>query len=76
MASATTTHAHDSIAKIVRVRPREGPRSVTLLELVQAVSASTDDDREVVATIVSMLTSGRVKLRGNFRNEPVEEFED
>ena len=39
----------------------------TLLELVRAVSEATDDDREVVATIMHLLHSGRVRLVGNFR---------
>jgi hypothetical protein len=40
---------------------------VTLLELVQAVSEVTDDDREVVATVRHLIRSGRVRLCGNFR---------
>ena len=39
----------------------------TLLELVRAVSEITDDDREVVATVMEMLRSGRVRLCGSFR---------
>ena len=39
----------------------------TLLELVQAVSEVADDDREVVATVMHLLRSGRVRLVGNFR---------
>ncbi|MBW2232452.1 MAG: hypothetical protein JRH17_18850, partial [Deltaproteobacteria bacterium] len=34
----------------------------------------TDDDREVVATVLHMLASGRVRLCGNFRDEPIEAF--
>ena len=51
------------------------PESITLLELVYAISAVAEDDRVVVNTVVSMLTSGRVQLRGNFRDDPVEDFE-
>jgi hypothetical protein len=40
---------------------------LTLLELVRAITESTSDDREVVATVVHLLRSGRVRLRGNFR---------
>lgn len=39
----------------------------TLLELVRVVSELTDDDREVVATVMEMLRSGRVRLCGTFR---------
>ena len=50
-------------------------RATTLLALVRAVSEVTRDDREVVATILHMLRSGEVRLCGNFRNHPVEDFE-
>jgi hypothetical protein len=50
-------------------------RVTTLLALVRAVSEVTRDDREVVATILHMLRSGEVRLGGNFRNAPVEDFE-
>jgi hypothetical protein len=51
---------------------RHLPRFVTMLELVEAVATCSKDDREVVATVISMLTRGRVILRGNFRGEPIE----
>jgi hypothetical protein len=35
----------------------------------------TRDDREVVATILHMLRSDEVRLCGNFRNAPIEDFE-
>jgi len=38
----------------------------TLLELVKRVNQVTDDDNEVVAAIVNLVNSGRVRLRGNF----------
>jgi hypothetical protein len=50
------------------------PPNVTLLELVEAVSSATHDDREVVATVLYMLRRGSVRLRGSFRGEPVENF--
>ncbi len=50
------------------------PRDVTLLELVGAICDVTEDDKEVVATVVQMLQSGTVRLRGNFRGTPVREF--
>ncbi len=43
------------------------PRVTTLLELVRTLGEVTDNDREVVATVVHLLGSGRVRLRGNFR---------
>ena len=39
----------------------------TLLELVRAVSEVADNEREVVATVLSLLHSGKVRLTGNFR---------
>ena len=46
----------------------------TLLDLVRAVSESTEDDAEVVSTIVHMLRTGRVELCGTFRDEPIDSF--
>ena len=40
----------------------------TLLELVRVVSEVTEDDREVVTTVMEMLRSGRVRLCGSFRD--------
>lgn len=48
------------------------PQELTLLELVAAVGDVTDDEREVVATVKYMLSSGRVRLTGNFHDEPIE----
>lgn len=50
----------------------ESPREIletTLLDLVRSVSEVTQDDREVVATVRSMLQSGRIRLCGIFRDE-------
>lgn len=52
-----------------------GCKDYTLLELVEVIAEVTDDDREVVATVLHMLASGRIKLCGNFRNEPIEAFQ-
>ena len=60
--AATTT----AIPFPVRIQEPE-PQRVTLLELVKAVCDLTDDDAEVVATVLAMLRSGRVRLCGNFR---------
>ncbi len=48
----------------------------TLLELVEAVSELTDDDAEVVATVVHMLRVGSVRLIGNFHGGPISDFDD
>jgi hypothetical protein len=42
-------------------------KNVTLLELVESVCDVTDDDDEVIATVLAMLRSGQVRLCGNFR---------
>ena len=55
--------------------PNREARVTTLLALVRAVGEVTRDDREVVATILHMLHSGEVRLGGNFRNAPIEDFE-
>lgn len=59
--------------------PAHGPRprrtasnQYTLLELVEAIADVTDDEREIVATVLHLLASGQVRLCGNFRDEPVE----
>ena len=48
----------------------------TLLELVEAVSDVTDDDAEVVATVVHMLRVGSVCLTGSFHGQPISDFDD
>jgi hypothetical protein len=44
----------------------------TLLELVQSIGEITSNDEEVVATVIYMLRSGRVRLCGNFRDERID----
>jgi predicted nucleic-acid-binding protein len=44
----------------------------TLLELVRVVSEVTEDDREVVTTVMEMLRSGRVRLCGSFRGSTLD----
>ena len=53
--------------------PRWRAKSIetTLLELVQTIGELTEDDREVVATVIEMLHSGRVRLIGNFRGQRI-----
>jgi hypothetical protein len=48
----------------------EAPPQVTLLELVEAVSEVSENETEVIATVVYMLSSGSVRLSGSFRNTP------
>ena len=59
-------------------RPTSGNarERLTLLELVETVSEITDDDAEVVATVMHMIRSGVVELCGNFRGEPSSQFGD
>lgn len=40
--------------------------TTTLLDLVQAVSEYAQTDAEVVATVVELINSGKVRLCGNF----------
>jgi hypothetical protein len=63
-------------APVAHPRPAQPdrPRDLTLLELVRAVSEVTDDEREVVATVLYLLRSGHVRLCGNFRNVPIEQL--
>ena len=46
--------------------------STTLLELVQTILEETDDDREVVATVVQLIRTGKVRLCGNFRDNQLD----
>jgi len=41
---------------------------LTLLELVQAICDEARNDHEVVATVRHLLSSGQVRLCGNFRS--------
>jgi hypothetical protein len=49
----------------------DGVVETTLLELVTTLGELTEDDREVVATVVELLRSGRVRLIGNFRGQKI-----
>jgi len=59
-----------TIGSDTRRRLRQGSESVdtTLLDLVGVIAEETQNDREVVATVLYLLRSGRVRLIGNFRN--------
>ncbi|HEY8155530.1 MAG TPA: hypothetical protein VII72_15495 [Myxococcota bacterium] len=50
------------------------PHPCTLLELVRVLSEITDDEHEVVATVIHMLCSGSVRLIGNFRDSRPEDW--
>jgi len=50
------------------------PHDTTLLDLVGAVCDVTGDDEEVVATVLHMIRSGRVRLCGNFRGRERDAF--
>ena len=54
-------------------RPGEA-RAATLLELVTAICESTEDDQEVVATVLHLLDTRRVRLCGNFRGRPIDDL--
>jgi hypothetical protein len=58
-AAGTSIQIHESLPKCPEV---------TLLELVQAICNETSDDHEVVGTVRHLLSSGQVRLCGNFRN--------
>ena len=63
-------------APITGIKPAvpHEPLHVTLLELVEAVGDVTDNDLEVVATVIHMLENGRVRLSGSFRETPITSF--
>lgn len=54
-------------------RPGER-RAATLLELVSAICETTEDDQEVVSTVLHLLETGRVCLSGNFRGHPIDDL--
>ncbi len=41
---------------------------ITMLDLVSAVAEDAKSDAELIATVVYMVNSGRVRLNGNFRD--------
>jgi hypothetical protein len=63
MAAATSTGIEAAFTK--------EPLRLTLLELVGAVCDVTNSDAEVVATVIHMIETGRVRLSGSFRDVPV-----
>lgn len=67
--------AHSAAINFEGLAHAEAEQAVqtTLLELVQTVGELTEDDREVVQTVVELLRSGRVRLIGNFRGQRLAE---
>jgi hypothetical protein len=60
----------------VAIAPTAGiqPHPCTLLELVRVLSEITEDENEVVATVIHMICSGSVRLLGNFRDSRPEDW--
>lgn len=58
----------------IETSPVDEPRPVTLLELIEAVSEVSETEQEILATVTYMLSSGRVRLSGNFRDTPIEKL--
>jgi hypothetical protein len=50
------------------------PSKVTLLDLVQAVNNYATNDDEIVATVASLVNSGKVLLCGNFAGARINIF--
>lgn len=46
--------------------------TVTLLDLVNAISDQTDSEAEVVATVVHLVNSRQVRLGGSFRGARID----
>ena len=47
-------------------------RTVTLLDLVSAISESADSDDEVVATVTHLVNADLVRLGGSFRGARID----
>jgi hypothetical protein len=72
LAASVIGYAHQLRADRLRAIQGPGPCvETTLLELVQALADVTEDDREVVAAVIDLLRSGRVRLTGTFRSQPL-----
>ena len=62
---------HCPVVHDIETGVEETPTKLTLLELIEAVSEVSETEQEVIATVSYMLNSGRVRLSGNFRDEPI-----
>ena len=58
-------------AQTIRETGADAVVETTLLDLVTTLGELTEDDREVVTTVVELLRSGRVRLIGNFRGKTI-----
>jgi hypothetical protein len=76
MAVSIPTQRSSSRRAPRRRRANDTAVRLTLLELVRTVGEITDDEAEIVATVVHLLRSGKVKLAGNFRDEPLSQLLD
>lgn len=63
-----------SVARRVEPQPLPVAQELTLLDLVRVVGEVARNEDEVVATVLHLLRSGRVRLRGNFRGESLDCF--
>ncbi len=54
----------------------DAPEQCTLLELVSVMNEVTENESEVVATVVHMIRTGAVELTGNFRGAGTACFAD
>lgn len=61
---------HRAVTHEIEPSADSGPRPLTLIELVEAVSEVTDDEEEIIATVGWMIDSGRVKLLGEIPSPP------
>lgn len=63
-----------SVARRIEPQPLPVAQELTLLDLVRVVGEVARNEDEVVATVLHLLRSGRVRLRGNFRGESLDCF--
>lgn len=75
MSAAASMQANATATAVARTRSRgSGPRPTTLLELVRSIGEVTNDDREIVATVLHLLRTRQVRLCGILRDRPTEEL--
>lgn len=75
MSAAASMEADVFAAAVARHRAKGGgPRPTTLLELVRSIGEVTDDDREIVATVLHLLQTRQVRLCGILRKTPIEDL--
>lgn len=57
-----------ALSPVVQIVGQSNATEITLLDLVQAVSEFATSEEELIATVLHMLQTGRVRLTGNFRD--------